>query len=140
MLIVGDEQTTPAAFLDALQAFDLTVDRASDGVTALSYVREHEYAVILVDLLLPRMDGASFLRAYGDLHPARRAVVFVMTAFDDGSLRKLDGTLVQGCVRKPFDVAIVSLMVRDCAALFEGGPSARLLDQRRGLRLVDKHS
>lgn len=137
VLIIGDEQTMLETLRAALEADELSVDMVRDGLAALDSVREHEYAVILVDLLMPRMDGAAFLRAYSEIRQSRRAVVFVMTEAGDLSPRKLDPALVQACIRKPFDAARLSLMVRDCAALFERGPSARLVDHRRGLRLVE---
>ena len=127
----------PEAFLAALHGYDLTVDLAQDGLAALTNIREHEYAVILVDLMMPRMDGTEFLRAYGEIRKTRRAVVFVVTTFDDRSLRRHDPALVHARIRKPFDIPRLSLMVRDCAALFENGPAARLIDDRRGLRLVE---
>lgn len=136
VLIVGDDETIPEAFLPALHDHGLSVDLASDGLAALAYVREHEYAVILVDVMMPRMDGKEFLRAYGEIRRTRRAVVFVVTECDDRILRKFDSALVHARIRKPFDAARLSLMIRDCAALFDSGPSAALPDERRGLRLV----
>lgn len=128
VLIVEDEPAIRRLLSSALGAETLTVDLAPDGVVALERVREHEYAVILLDLMMPRLDGLEFLRAYGELQIARRAVVFVMTAFDETMLRKLDPALVHGVIRKPFDVLRLVTMVRDCAAITVRGAAAKLDD------------
>ncbi len=45
-------------------SFDCQVDIASDGKTALSYVEEQDYILILLDVGLPDKDGCEVAIAY----------------------------------------------------------------------------
>ena len=99
----------------ALGREPLVVDGACDGVGALEQLAAETYAVIVVDLMMPRMDGYAFLEAFRDLALPLRPVVFVMTAYDDAALLKLDATVVHGSFKKPFDLEHVVTLVRDAA-------------------------
>ena len=77
--------------------------------------RANEYAVILLDLMMPTMNGIQFLEAFHQMTPRSRTVIFVMTAGDDSALRRLPANLVHGIVRKPFDVPQLVSMVREVA-------------------------
>ena len=52
-----------------LERQSLVVDQASDGREALALVGENHYAVIVLDLFMPVLDGFGVLDAFG---PARR--------------------------------------------------------------------
>ena len=99
----------------ALGREPLVVDSAADGVGALEQLAAETYAVIVVDLMMPRLDGYGFLEAFRDLALPLRPVVFVMTAYDDAALLKLDATIVHGSFKKPFDLEHVVTLVRDAA-------------------------
>jgi len=117
VLIVEDDPAIRTMLIAALGREALTVDNAGDGVAALEKLATATYAVIIVDLMMPRMDGYAFLNALRELRPPVRPLIFVMTAYDDAALLKLDPTIVHGCLKKPFDVERVVEMIRDAAAL-----------------------
>ena len=104
----------------ALGREGLTVDGAGDGLIALEMLSSTTYAVIIVDLMMPRMDGFAFLDAFSKLNMAARPLIFVMTAYDDTALLKLDGALVHGYLRKPFDVEQVVKFIGDAAQTLHG--------------------
>ena len=120
VLIVEDDVAIRNLLTSALEREPLRVDSAPDGVAALEKVRGTQYAVLLVDLMMPRMNGFAFVEALRELVLPRPPVVIVMTAFDEAAIRQLDSTLVHACIRKPFDVPVVVELVRDCAALMSG--------------------
>jgi CheY-like chemotaxis protein len=99
----------------ALSREALAVDGASDGLAGLEKLAAARYSVIIVDLMMPRMDGFTFLDAFRKLTLPIRPLVFVMTAYDDLALLKLDATLVHGYLKKPFDVEQVVKLIRDAA-------------------------
>lgn len=101
----------------ALSREALAVDGASDGIAALEKLATTSYSVIIVDLMMPRMDGFTFLDAFRKLALPIRPLIFVMTAYDDLALMKLDATLVHGYLKKPFDVEQVVQLIRDAAQL-----------------------
>jgi two-component system response regulator AtoC len=119
ILIVEDDVAIRGMLTAALGREALTVDTAGDGVAALEKLAAATYAVIIVDLMMPRMDGYAFLDAFRELKLPLRPLIFVMTAYDDVALLKLDATLVHGYLKKPFDVAQVVKLVRDAAALLQ---------------------
>ena len=109
----------------ALSREALAVDGASDGFAALDRLATASYSVIIVDLMMPRMDGFTFLEAFRKLALPIRPLIFVMTAYDDLALLELDATLVHGYLKKPFDVEQVVTLIRDAAeVLHRAGPAA----------------
>jgi CheY-like chemotaxis protein len=125
VLIVEDDVAIRNLLTAALEREPLRVDSASDGVAALEKVRTAPYAVLLVDLMMPRMNGFGFVEALRELELPSPPVVIVMTAFDDAAIRQLDSRLVHACLRKPFDIPLVVELVRDCAELMTGVRSAQ---------------
>ena len=116
ILIVEDDDPIRTLLAAALRRELLEVDTAHDGAAALELTRNCEYAVIILDLMMPRVNGFEFLDAF---HAAkRRSVIFVITAFDDTHVAGLDATQVHAIVHKPFDVPQLVTMVREVAALW----------------------
>ena len=115
VLIVEDDIAIRGMLTAALSREALSVDGASDGIAALEKLATTTYAVMIVDLMMPRMDGFTFLEAFRDLQLPLRPLIFVMTAYDDLALLKLDATLVHGYLKKPFDVGQTVKLIRDAA-------------------------
>jgi DNA-binding response OmpR family regulator len=135
VLVVEDDAAIRSMLTAALVREPLLVDSAADGVGALEKLAVESYAVIVVDLMMPRMDGFTFLDNFRTLaFSQQRPLVFVMTAYDDAALVKLDGTLVHGSFKKPFDIESVVTVVREAAHTLHGhneraaGPGAALSD------------
>jgi DNA-binding NarL/FixJ family response regulator len=63
--------------------------------------------------MMPTLNGIEFLEAFHLASPQSRTVIFVMTAGDDTALRHIPANVVQGIVRKPFDVPQLVAMVRE---------------------------
>jgi len=115
VLIVEDEADIRSLLVAALRREGLDVDAADDGRQALEMCAAFEYAVILLDLMMPVLDGFEFLDAFAKASPQPRSVILVMTAFDDRMTDKLT-TRVHGVVKKPFDLERFVAMVRDVVA------------------------
>jgi CheY-like chemotaxis protein len=115
VLVVEDDAAIRKMIVSALQRQPLVVDSAVDGVTALAKLQSTAYAVLLVDLMMPRMNGFAFLDALARLALPNPPMVMVMTAFDNAVLRQLDANVVHACIRKPFDMQVFIELVCDCA-------------------------
>src|SRR4051812_34128953 len=115
VLVVEDDDAIRALLVAALRREPFDVHSASNGADALAMTRSMEYSVILLDLMMPTLNGMEFLKAFRELLPASRSVIFVMTASDDVALRHLRADLVHGIVRKPFDIPQLVAMVREVA-------------------------
>jgi two-component system NtrC family sensor kinase len=78
VLVVEDEAALGAAVAEALADAGFLVDRAGDGMEALEKVHSRSYDLIVCDLKMPRLDGASFYRALEKQHaPLTRRILFV---------------------------------------------------------------
>ena len=62
ILIVEDETALAEAVEHILRKAGHNTDRVADGQSALDYIRLGAYDLILLDIMLPRLDGLSVLR------------------------------------------------------------------------------
>ncbi len=116
VLIVDDDALTRELLLSVLQGHALTVDVACDGREALALIKEHPYAVILLDLLMPVLDGFGVLDGLGE-EVTPPPVVLVITGADRGEIAKLNPRRVHGIIRKPFDRDELAAVVVACAEI-----------------------
>jgi DNA-binding response OmpR family regulator len=77
ILFVEDYPSLQSIYQNLLTLKGYHVDLAQDGSQALVMANQTEYALILLDLLTPNLNGLDFLRAY-DLasHPGLKVIVF----------------------------------------------------------------
>ncbi len=72
LLYAEDELAMSDAVTDILEYHNYTVDAVYNGADALAYAREEHYDGIILDVMMPKMDGFSVLRelrAAGDKTP-----------------------------------------------------------------------
>lgn len=62
ILIVEDETALSEAVAHILRKAGHSADRVADGQSALDYIRAGAYDLVLLDIMLPRLDGLSVLR------------------------------------------------------------------------------
>lgn len=63
LLLVEDSERLRHALMTLLTGAGHAVDAAADGAEALQYLELYDYAVVVLDLMLPRVDGLGVLRA-----------------------------------------------------------------------------
>jgi CheY-like chemotaxis protein len=114
VLVVDDDPVIRRLLVWTLQRYSLTVDEAKDGVEALALLNEHQYAVVLLDLIMPVLDGFGVLHALGGATPP---VVLVITGADRRDVAHLDPQRIHGIVRKPFDPEELASIVVACAEI-----------------------
>jgi CheY-like chemotaxis protein len=119
VLIIEDDDVIRTMLLAAFRKESVHVDGARDGLDGLNCLRAAPYAVVLLDLMMPRMSGFELLDTIAEDGGLPRPVLFVMTAYDDAALHRLDSSIVHGVIRKPFDLERLVEVVRDCAHLYE---------------------
>ena len=115
VLVVEDDDAIRALLVAALRREPFEVHSAVNGAEALTLTRASDYSVILLDLMMPALNGVEFLEAFQEEAPESRTVVIIMTAYDDVTVRRMRSNLVHGIVRKPFDVPQLVAMVREVA-------------------------
>jgi DNA-binding response OmpR family regulator len=75
ILVVEDEPRISAFVARGLEAEGFAVDVAGDGASGLERARDEDVALVVLDLLLPRMDGLSVLRELGQERPELPVIV-----------------------------------------------------------------
>jgi DNA-binding response OmpR family regulator len=103
ILVIEDEPRIAAFLQRALQAEGFTIDAAADGVAGLARALAESFDLVLLDLLLPRLDGLSVLRELTERVPDTPVVV--VSARTDLAT-KLRGFKLGACdyVSKPFSI------------------------------------
>jgi CheY-like chemotaxis protein len=119
VLVADDDAVTRELLSSVLEEESLHVDCAEDGREALRLMRENQYAVVLLDLLMPEMNGFEVLE---NMDEDLRPVVLVVTGADQSTVAELDARIVHGIVRKPFDPHELAALVRACAEVRGRGP------------------
>ena len=115
VLVVEDDDVGRELLVSTLRHRFLDVDEAADGQQALELLRQNHYGVILVDLLLPKVDGFGVIEAIdpADYPP----IVIVVTGADRHLLDRIDPRKIHGVVKKPFDPQDVADVVAACAEI-----------------------
>ena len=85
ILIVEDEPDLLASLAKALREAGYAVDTAEDGEDGLYKAENWDYDAILLDVMLPRMDGWTLLQK---LRSTKKTPVLVLTARDASRDRK----------------------------------------------------
>ncbi len=111
LLLVEDDRMIADALMKGLERHAVSVDWVADGRAALDAIPLADYAVILLDLGLPQLDGMDVLDR---LRKAGKAVpVLILTARDDLSSRVKGLDLgADDYILKPFELDELMARVR----------------------------
>lgn len=83
ILIVEDEEAMRRALSDMLQVEGYAVSEAEDGVQALDLASREHPDLILLDIVMPRMDGLAMLKTLRTEEWGKSIPVIVLTNLDD---------------------------------------------------------
>lgn len=100
VLVVDDDERIRRMLAAALRFGSIRCEFAGDGEEALEKVEMSEYAVILLDLMMPRLNGVEVirkLRADGNMIP-----IVVMTAAGAEFIQQIGEGTVEKILEKPF--------------------------------------
>jgi CheY-like chemotaxis protein len=122
ILVVDDDAEIRGLLTAILQRYDLVVDVAGDGAEATELLRQFQYAVVMVDLMMPNVDGFALLDRIAGSDVVSPPVVLVVTAADRASIQRLDTQRIHGIVRKPFEPEEIARLVVACAEIKSRGP------------------
>ena len=117
VLIVDDDPDVRKLLTSALEPQGIVVHSASDGEEALTCLRENAYAVIILDLLMPKLDGFGVLAAMQTDVMQSPPVVLVLTGADRATVERLDPQRIHGIVRKPFDAQELASLIIACSEI-----------------------
>ncbi len=110
VLVVDDEAAIRALVTKIVERAGLPVDSARDGAEAIEKLEANSYAVLVVDLMMPNVDGFAVVEHLKERGGPRPAII-VITAGDTAAIRRLDGSLVHSVLRKPFDIDVLGDLI-----------------------------
>jgi len=125
ILVVDDDAGIRELISDTLGDEGYVVISASDGVAALLMLEEWQPSLILLDLLMPLMDGDEFLRRYREL-PGEHVPVVVFSASGRNRIgRTAAQAEADAFLAKPFDLDdLLGLVTRFAPMVASNGLTA----------------
>jgi CheY-like chemotaxis protein len=105
-LVVDDDAGIRVLVTRILTRNGFLVESARDGAEAIEKVLEHDYDVITLDLMMPRIDGFAVVKYLSEHRPEMLANVIVVTAFGPNVIEKICPPVVR-IVEKPFDLNVL---------------------------------
>jgi DNA-binding response OmpR family regulator len=136
ILIVEDSETLSGALSRSLTREGYACDIAPDGPCALAFLSSYFYDAMILDLMLPGIDGFGVLRELS--HDAGAAPVLVLSALEqlDDRVRALDAG-ADDYLTKPFELAELLARLR---ALVRRPPQRETPVLRHGDLEIDPRS
>ncbi|MCC8060417.1 MAG: response regulator transcription factor [Clostridiales bacterium] len=110
ILVVDDEKLIVKGIRFSLEQDGMEVDCAYDGEEAVSLAKQHEYDVVLLDLMLPKLDGYEVCQAIREFSE----MPIIMLTAKGGDMDKILG-LEYGAddyVTKPFNILEVKARIK----------------------------
>ncbi len=129
MLVVDDDQATREFEVHVLARAGYVVEQAADGRAAIATLERSPADLVLLDLVMPGVDGWEVLDHISRQAPAPR--VIVVTGQEEVALPRHGASPVSGYLRKPFGV---DQLLRLCRTALQAAPAASSGGNRRGLR------
>jgi CheY-like chemotaxis protein len=120
VLVVDDDPDILDAICDILDAEGYRVARARHGAEALEQVDAARPDVILLDLMMPVMDGVAFAHALRQRPRVRDIPIVVISA--DGNPQRAASVGAAGYLAKPFDIEALLAQVAGITRLTGGEP------------------
>lgn len=125
VLVVEDDAEVRQGIAEGLRLLQYTVREASDGHSGLQELKRRRPDLLMVDYLMPGMNGAELAAAARRLYP--QMPVLVATGYADmAEVQKVVGS--HSVLRKPFDLETLSGAVS--AELGRARTTARAADER----------
>lgn len=115
VLVVDDEPAIRALLAKIIERRGFVADVARDGAEAMEIMRSNRYDVLLIDLMMPNVNGFELVDHIAAQTGPYPAVIVITAAAESAPLRHLNGKIVHSVVHKPFDINLVADLVEAAA-------------------------
>jgi DNA-binding response OmpR family regulator len=103
-LVIDDDGALRGLFTTLLARKGFAVDVAGDGRVAFDQLSRNTYSVILLDLMMPDVNGFELLERMERDSPLLLDRVIVMTGAAQRQIDRVKPSQVFDVIRKPFDI------------------------------------
>jgi signal transduction histidine kinase len=115
LLIVDDEAALMTALCKTLELENYATTGFTSAAEALEHLRHHRYDILLTDLMMPEMDGITFLQSARAIDPNLSAIMMTGHGTIDTAVKSLQSGALD-YVLKPFRLDnLLSVMTRALA-------------------------
>ena len=109
ILIVEDEDMIREGISDYLTDCGYETIQAADGLEALEQFSNHQIALILLDIQMPKLNG---LEVLSEIRKSSQVPVLMLTAFQDEEYKmSAFAALADGYLEKPFSLSLLKVRV-----------------------------
>jgi CheY-like chemotaxis protein len=126
ILIVDDDQGIQGILQRILEEEGYTVDTAEDGLIALEKLERRKVDLILLDLMMPRMDGYAFVAEF-QRRGWQASIPFIVLSANVRA--QVDHLGAQSFLTKPFDIDMLLQTISQMGEA-HGSPHTRGTDSR----------
>ncbi len=116
-LVVDDEEVSREVSVKTLESFEMSIDTADSGVSAIDMVMNNDYDVVFMDLAMPIMNGTDTMKEIRSLEGDKYLLLPIISldydAVSDNSDILLENGFT-GSLLKPMDIRRVAAMLKDC--------------------------
>lgn len=114
VLVVEDDPAIRRLVGMVLKRQGYRVESAADGLEAVIKLGVTDYDVIVLDLMMPNLDGFTFLNTLAENDPDRLRKVIVTSAASPGIIRERMRGVPFTLLPKPFDIGELIERVESC--------------------------
>lgn len=112
ILIVEDEETVRKVLQKLLEAKGFRVATANDGLEGMKYLENNVPDLMLVDVMMPRLDGLTFVKAVRYRSEQQKSLpripfIFITAKADARSMVQGINAGAKGYITKPFAISAV---------------------------------
>jgi len=109
ILIVEDEDMIREGISDYLADCGYETIQAADGLEALEQFSNHQFALVLLDIQMPKLNG---LEVLSEIRKSSQVPVLMLTAFQDEEYKmSAFAALADGYLEKPFSLSLLKVRV-----------------------------
>ena len=109
ILIVEDEDMIREGISDYLTDCGYETIQAADGLEALEQFSNHQVALVLLDIQMPKLNG---LEVLSEIRKTSQVPVLMLTAFQDEEYKmSAFAALADGYLEKPFSLSLLKVRV-----------------------------
>jgi two-component system sensor histidine kinase/response regulator len=139
VLVVDDHPANIVAVQAVLATLPVHVVAAYSGFDALALAERETFALILLDVMMPELDGIDTLQRLRQLSSARTTPVIIMTAMDHDvlTIKRAYAHGAADFVPKPIDADILAAKVRVFVTLWEQAQRLAAKDRHIGILAHD---